>query len=164
MLTATRWRWGRDRAAFTAVRGLPLACLLHLLACSPHMQPVLGFRPSDFRASVRRWLEACCCVTAAHLVPCISLTIVLLLCYVIIMVKDLLCVSLLNHHPCRHLQESSSLLVFALPNEPHPPPGHLHLLPTHGHPLPAAPQRTGPAQGPGVPGLRPLQPAARPGE
>lgn len=64
----------------------------------------------------------------------------------------------------RDRPEPPPVLRPALPHDLHPAADGLHLLPTHGHPLPAAPQPAGPAQRSRVAGLRPGQPAARTGE
>lgn len=64
----------------------------------------------------------------------------------------------------RDRPEPTPVLRPALPHDLHPAADGLHLLPTHGHPLPASPQPAGPAQRSRLAGLRPGQPAARTGE
>lgn len=64
----------------------------------------------------------------------------------------------------RDRPESPPVLGPALPHHVHPAADGLHLLPPHGHPLPASSQPPGPPQRSRLAGLRPSQPAAWTGE
>lgn len=67
-------------------------------------------------------------------------------------------------HPCRHRPQPPPVLGPALPHHIHSAPDGLHLLPPHGHSLPASSQPSGPAQRSRLAGLRSGQPAAGPGK
>lgn len=64
----------------------------------------------------------------------------------------------------RYRPKPAPIVCAAFPHHLHPPPDGLHLLPAHGHPVPASSQPAGPAQRSRLAGLRPVQPAARTGK
>lgn len=65
--------------------------------------------------------------------------------------------------PCstrRYRSQPAPFIHAAFPHHLHSPPDGLHLLPAHGHPVPASSQPAGPTERSRLAGLRPVQPAA----